>query len=127
MIKTIHRFSFLFILMVTTSFQDNKVTMDYTEAQKAYELLNEIRMNPEKYHEALKYPKHLRVTRTRLVWNDTLAHVAEAKAYDMATHNYFDHVDRKGFGINYYIEKAGYRMDDMWTKNPKNNFLNAMF
>ena len=119
--------SLIFILLITTSFNaDNKVTMDYTEAQKAFELLNDIRMNPEKYHKILDYKKNLKVTRTRLAWNDTLAEVAEHKAFDMAQHNYFDHVDRKGYGINYYIEKAGYRMDDMWTKNPKNNFFESL-
>ncbi len=127
MIKTSKLIAFIFILLTITSFQpDNKVTMDYTEAQKAYELLNEIRMNPVKYHKALHYKKNLKTTHTQLQWNDTLAEVAEAKAYDMALHNYFDHVDRKGFGINYYIEKAGYRMDDMWTKNPKNNFFESL-
>ena len=76
-------------MFYATSFQRNdEVTIDKKEAQDAFALLTEIRNNPDKYYEELNFEKGLKVSKIKLKWNDTLAKIAEAKAYDMAKRNY---------------------------------------
>lgn len=96
------------------------------EAQYAYQLLNTIRSNPEKYYSELKLNATLPITKTALHWNDTLARIAETKALDMAKRNYFGHVDSGGHGINYYIQQSGYALQEAWTKNKKDNFFESI-
>jgi uncharacterized protein YkwD len=55
-----------------------------------------------------------------------LAKVAETKAMDMAKRHYFNHVDPDGYGINYYINKAGYKLNADWLKDPKANFFESI-
>lgn len=96
---------------------------DRTEAKKAFELINRIRQHPRLYDSALKLYWALPITESRLIWNDTLAAVAERKALDMVSRNYFAHVDPKGFGMNYYINKGGYRLiPDFLKDKAANNF-----
>lgn len=113
------------ISIALTSFgyiQQDGPKADPAEAKAAFILLNKIRLNPEKYY-SLGYSSSFPVTRTALVWNDTLARAAEQKAMDMATKKYFDHVDPKGYGMNYYINAAGYKLNPSWLKNRRaNNF-----
>ena len=61
----------------------------------------------------------------QLRWNDTLARVAEAKALDMATRNYFAHVDPDGYAMNYYINKAGYKLREIWLTKPTANYFES--
>src|SRR5690348_4117044 len=80
--------------------------IDKAEAKKAFAFLNKVRSNPSDFADEMPFlaeigPKPL------LKWNDTLAQVAEAKAADMATRKYVAHVDPDGYGLNYYINKAG--------------------
>jgi uncharacterized protein YkwD len=99
------------------------VIIDKDEAQKAFVLLNDIRTYPTKYENEFSFLKTLKIKNTKLIWNDTLAKVAEAKTYDMAKKNYYGHVDPKGNGMNYYINKSGYALNPLWTKQKsKNNF-----
>ncbi len=99
-------------------------TLDKNEALEAFSLLNEIRINPNSYHEELKFSVQLdSVTKTKLVWNDTLAKVAETKALDMANRNYFAHVDPDGFGINYFINQSDYKLSNRFLADKsQNNF-----
>lgn len=103
--------------------QKKNITVDKKEARKAFELLNDIRMNPRKYAKELRLSNTKQVKNTRLVWNEQLAKAAEFRAYDMANRNYFDHVTPEGIGPNYYIQKAGYYLNPDWLKKlSANNF-----
>ncbi|MBE8721438.1 CAP domain-containing protein [Sphingobacterium pedocola] len=110
-------------LFTTGNAQKKNITVDKVQAKEAFELLNDIRMNPKKYAKALGISNISKITGTKLIWNDTLAKVAELRAYDMANHNYFDHVSPKGLGPNYYISKGGYPLNSDWLKkSAANNF-----
>lgn len=61
-----------------------------------------------------------------LVWNDTLAAVAEARVEDLVNKNYFDHIDKKGRGVNYYIDAAGYSLEPEWTEQKDYNFFESL-
>ena len=114
-------------LFALVSFQtQDRVTIDKEEAKKAFQLLNDIRANPSKYYKELHFDKNFIVSKTPLVWNDTLSKVAEAKAYDMANRNYFGHTDPDGFGINHYIQASGYKLNSDWTKNKTDNFFESI-
>lgn len=116
----------LFILCVVLAgafAQKKSITMDKREAKRAFELLNDIRMNPGKYANELGLSSTAQVTHTRLIWNKALAKAAEFRAYDMANRDYFDHVTPEGIGPNYYIQKAGYSLNPDWLKKlSANNF-----
>jgi uncharacterized protein YkwD len=115
---------FVCIIIACLSFQKNPaIVIDKKEAQKAYKLLNDIRTNPSKYYSEFDFLKTSAITNKKLVWNDTLAKVAEQKAFDMAKRDYFKHVDPDGRGINYYTKKSKYSLLPNWTKDQKaNNF-----
>ncbi|GGH11436.1 CAP domain-containing protein [Sphingobacterium alkalisoli] len=105
------------------SAQKKNIIVDKSQAKAAYELLNDIRMNPKKYAKELGISNISKVKRTKLIWNNTLAKVAEFRAYDMANHNYFDHTSPKGIGPNHYISEAGYSLNSDWLKKRSaNNF-----
>lgn len=113
----------LVLIQGTVVGQNRSITTDRGQAQEAFQLLNNIRMNPEKYAKELGITNIDKVTRTRLVWNDDLAKVAEFRAYDMANRNYFEHTTPEGLGPNYYIAKVGYKLNPKWTeKRSTNNF-----
>lgn len=78
------------------------------EAQQAFQFINAIRENPEKYYKELQLNGKLSIANTPLRWNDTLARAAEAKAMDMAKRNYFGHLTPEGYGINHFIDQSGY-------------------
>ena len=58
---------------------------------------------------------HSKQKRTSLVWDSRLASAARARATDMGRRKYFNHVDPDGFGPNYHVTKAGYRLPIKWT------------
>src|SRR5688572_25772004 len=100
------------VVMLLLSFlYNNNPFVVKEEAQLAFELLNNIRSNPEKYYKDLHLNGKLRITKTPLRWNDTLARVAESKALDMAKRNYFNHVSPDGLGINYLVHQSGYSLN----------------
>ncbi len=98
-----------------------RINVDRGEAKKAYHYLNDFRMNPKKHGRAIRVNNLRGVTQTRLVWNPTLAKVAEERAKDMARRNYFDHTDPDGYGPNYHISKAGYTLNPDWLKKRSTN------
>lgn len=111
----------VFTIIVATFSGDKTIVIDKDEAQNAYELLNQIRLNPENFEDQFPFLRYSKVKKTELIWNDTLAKVAENKAYDMAKRNYYGHVDPSGYGINYYINKSGYKLNPSWLKNKRDN------
>ena len=121
------KYLLVILLFFSTSFQkNNEVKIDKKEAQDAFVLLSDIRSNPDKYYEELKFEKGLKVSKINLKWNDTLAKVAEAKAYDMANRNYMGHVDPDGYGMNYYIKKSGYKLQPKWTAEKNANYFESL-
>jgi uncharacterized protein YkwD len=58
---------------------------------------------------------HPRQKREALVWDARLAAVARERARSMGTRGYFGHVDPDGFGPNWYVTRAGYRLPLQWT------------
>ncbi len=105
---------------------NHKAELDKAEEKSAFEYLNKIRQNPASFSAEFKVNLNTVKPRPALKWNDTLARVAEAKALDMATHNYFGHVDKNGYGMNYYINKAGYQLDAYMLKDKKANFFESI-
>jgi len=115
---------FLTLLLVAGMYTHEAPALDQKEAKAAYILLNKIRAKPKAYTKELPFLNDIKAMH-QLKWNDTLARVAEAKALDMATNNYFAHVDAKGYGMNYYINKAGYTLPAEWLKNPRANYFES--
>lgn len=99
--------------------------LDKEEAQKAFALLNKIRTNPAAFASEMPFLAKIN-SKPQLKWSDTLAKVAEAKALDMATRDYVDHVDPDGYGLNYYIDKAGYKLNPRWLTAKNLNFFESM-
>ena len=117
----------ILIFLITTSFlYKNEIIIDKDEAQKAFDLLVDIRNNPDKYYKELNYKKGLKPSSIQLKWNETLAKVAETKAADMARRNYFGHVDPDGYGINYFINKSGYKLVPEWIKERNLNYFESI-
>ncbi|MFZ4261436.1 CAP domain-containing protein [Sphingobacterium sp. HJSM2_6] len=116
------RYLLIFTLCwINPLFAQKSVQLDRKEAKKAFHYLNEFRTNPNREARKLGLRSIKNVSEFPLVWNEDLAKAAEEKALDMAKRNYFDHVDPKGFGPNYYIHKAGYSLHKDWIKNKSTN------
>ncbi|MVZ63170.1 CAP domain-containing protein [Sphingobacterium humi] len=114
---------FAILLWAQPLFAQKNIRIDRGEAKEAYAYLNEIRQNPNKYRRSLQIANVQQVSRHQLVWNKTLAKVAEQRAYDMAKRNYFDHVTPEGIGPNYFINQGGYWLNPDWLKKKSlNNF-----
>ncbi len=99
--------------------------IDKQEAKKAYLLLNKIRTDPASFTAEMPFLAEIE-KKTALKWNDTLAAVAEAKALDMATRKYIGHVDPDGYGMNYYINKAGYKLKAKWLSTKEANYFESI-
>jgi hypothetical protein len=109
------------LLVVAFKPLGDKPVVDKTEAKSAYLFLNKVRANVTAYAKELELPANIKISTQALVWNDTLAKVAETKALDMATRNYFAHVDAEGNGMNFYINKAGYKLKEYQLKTKRQN------
>ncbi|NTS43704.1 CAP domain-containing protein [Flavisolibacter sp. BT320] len=99
--------------------------LDKAEAQKAFVLLNKIRANPGAFTEEMPFLAEIG-KKPLLKWNDTLAAVAEAKALDMATRQYMAHVDPEGYGMNHFINKAGYKLNVKWLTKKEMNYFESL-
>lgn len=115
----------LTLLLFVCTTTNEAPALDRKEAKAAYALLNKVRTQPKAFAKELPFLAQGIKPMHQLKWNDTLARVAEAKALDMATNNYFAHVDAKGYGMNYYINKAGYTLPAAWLKNPTANHFES--
>lgn len=114
------------ILVFIAANNPNTLTLDKQEAKNAFEYLNKVRENPKEYSEEIGISLRKAKPIFPLIWNDTLAKVAEEKAMDMATNNYFSHVNKKGQGINILIHRAGYTLPKDFYKNKRNNFFESL-
>jgi uncharacterized protein YkwD len=114
------------LLIVLLSFLPFLGLTQSPELKEAVDYLNAMRANPAAFSKDVGLSLSGISPRKPLKWNATLAQVAQTKAEDMARNNYFSHVDKKGYGMNYYINKAGYRLPDYWLKDKKNNFCESI-
>ena len=117
--------SLILFLFLSLFLHHSQPGIDREEAKKAFVLLNKIRTNPKAYIENMPFLADVK-TMPALRWNDTLAKVAEAKALDMATRNYIAHVDPDGYGMNYFINKAGYKLRPQWLTSKEMNFFESL-
>lgn len=69
---------------------------------------------------------HPRQERKRMVWDDTLARVAAEKVRRQAHEGWAWHVDPQGYGPNYYVRKAGYRLPDYYSKADDANNIESI-
>src|SRR5688572_12027529 len=114
------------VILLLSFLYNNNPFIVKEEAQTAFQLLNAVRNNPEKYYKEFHLNGKLKITKSPLRWNDTLARVAEAKALDMAKRNYFNHVSPEGVGINYLVHQSGYALNTDWLKDKKENFFESL-
>ncbi len=113
--------SFAFFSFISA---DTKVLKE--EAKSAFNYLNKMRENP-KFVETETGVKDFKIKAVNaLTWNETLAKVAEAKASDMASNNYFGHQDKQGRGINILIHNAGYTLNKAFIEDKSSNFFESI-
>jgi uncharacterized protein YkwD len=117
---------FLSLLLILNSASTQQVVsgLDQKEARLMFDYLQQLRQKDVPSNDPLL--KYVPKNAVKLIWNDTLAAVAEARATDLATRNYFDHIDRKGRGVNYYIAEAGYQLEPEWIENKDYNFFESL-
>jgi len=96
------------------------------QIKEAFTYLNKIRQNPALYSKELGINLSGVSSRSSLVWNDTLANIAQKKAEDMAKRSYFAHIDPDGNGINILILKGGYAIPEEWTTPKSNNYFESL-
>jgi uncharacterized protein YkwD len=58
--------------------------------------------------------------------NPVLARVARERAIDMATRGYFSHVNPDGYGPNYLVRAAGYKLPDWYDKSDGANNIESI-
>ncbi len=96
------------------------------EAKSAFEYLNKVRQNPGKFSKEIGAELNKIEPLPSLIWNDTLAKVAELKAMDMGKRNFFAHVNPEGKGINIMVHEAGYLLPPEWIEDKKENFFESI-
>ncbi len=104
----------------------NSTTLLKEEAKKAFNYLNRLRDNPELIKQETGITD-TKIKKTHLLkWNETLAKVAEEKAADMASKNYFNHTNKNGEGINIMIHRAGYTLNSKFFNQKNSNFFESI-
>ena len=108
------------------------------ELLAAFNYLNAIRADPAAHDDAIVSEYNARNSRNatmdlsdvpprrQLLWNETLAAVAQAKCEDMFDRDYFDHVDPDGEGINIKMHRAGYRLPSRLVADRSSNRFESL-
>jgi len=55
-----------------------------------------------------------------------LAQVAGERALDMGVRYYFSHVNPDGYGPNYLVRRAGYKLPSWWGTDPEVNYIESI-
>ncbi len=100
--------------------------IDDKEARAAFDYLNRVRQNPAAFSKEIGVDLSKVQKRPALVWNDILGKVSRDKALDMANRDYFGHVTPDGFGINYLMNAAGYKLLPAWLQDKKANYFESI-
>lgn len=116
----------LFLLLTFSSLLILSASAQQSDIAEALNFLNEMRASPGSFSKIVGVPLNNVKPTPPLRWNQILAGVAQRKAQDMANRNYFAHVTPEGYGINYFIQKAGYKLPNEWTDNIANNFCESI-
>ena len=119
--------------------EDNKTEDNKTEDNKtgdnkskdkeivaAFEYLNAVRQNPSAYSKEIGVDLSGVSEIHELEWNDILAKVAQERAEDMVSRNYFGHIDPDGYGTNIKINNAGYTLDERWYSDKSMNYFESL-
>ncbi|MBL7111943.1 MAG: CAP domain-containing protein [Bacteroidales bacterium] len=96
------------------------------EAKAASEFLNQVRQDPDAFSDETGVDLSYVEAKPELSWNSKLAGAAEKKALDMATRNYFGHTDPDGYGMNYRIFHAGYKIPEDWFEDVASNYFESI-
>ncbi len=116
---------FIFIhltaLLLALNLTSEAIILKNDEAEKAFNYLNRVRANPAAFSKEINVDLTAYEPRSKLVWNDTLAFVAQNKAVDMAKKDYFSHITPEGKGINLMIAESGYPLKKKWLSNDARN------
>jgi uncharacterized protein YkwD len=64
--------------------------------------------------------------RPSLTCNLILSQVAHARAVDMGTRGYFNHVNPDGYGPNYLVRQAGYILPSYYDSSPSGNNIESI-
>lgn len=105
---------------------DKGIEVDREAGKALMRYLNQIRSQPKDYVESIGPFMNQLEPMPKLEWNATLAKVAEEKAVDMATRNYFSHVSPEGLGINVLMHRAGYPLPDYMIKVKQSNYFESL-
>ena len=92
----------------------------------AHQYLNKIRANPSKYSDRIGVDLSGVTVRGKLKWNKQLYKAAQRKAEYMAKNSFFGHIDLEGYGMNYWIQKAGYEIPADWVSDKSANFFESI-
>lgn len=103
---------------------DNKI--ENKEVSAAFEYLNAVRQNPSAYSKEIGVDLSGVSEIHALKWNDILAKVAQERAEDMVSRNYFGHTDPDGYGTNIKINNAGYTLDESWYSDKSMNYFESL-
>jgi uncharacterized protein YkwD len=91
------------------------------EALNFIAYLNRIRSNPAAYSDSTGVKLNAVKPKTMLNIHPVLMKVAEDKALDMASNNYFDHTNKRKEGINIALHRAGYTIPEYMYQDKKSN------
>ena len=72
--------------------------------------LHGLEPSPAEMFMAQKSISHTGQKRTEMIYSETLNFIARKKAEDMAARGYFSHIDPDGYGLNFAVHQAGYRL-----------------
>ncbi|MBL0910972.1 MAG: CAP domain-containing protein [Bacteroidia bacterium] len=121
------RFLCILCALVSLSVAQAQTSLDKNMAAEAIRYLNAIRQDPPAYADSVGFPGLRRIqAMPALKKHDILMTVAEEKARDMASQNYFSHVNKKGEGINIMIHRAGYTLPESQLKDKKANAFESL-
>ncbi len=96
------------------------------EVNAAFVLLNAMRNDPESYSTMVGFDLSGVKSLPSLKWNSALAKVAQQKADDMVKRGYFSHTDPDGYGVNYFINQAGYTLNPSWYSSKSLNYFESI-
>jgi uncharacterized protein YkwD len=93
---------------------------------EAFEYLNKVRQAPANFSQEIGADLSAVQARHSLVWNATLAQVAQKKAQDMATRSYSNHTTPEGLGINKMMNDAGYKLAPYMLQRDSDNWFESI-
>ncbi len=90
---------------------DKKQTVEFTDKEQAFIviLLSDTKQN-----------------RKNITFDPILLQVARERAKDMAKRNYFSHTNPDGYGPNYLLKKAGYKLPEWWKNEKAANYIESI-